>query len=392
MICFLSGGYGPGGAQSIQLTLFKSLVARGEQCKLFDVRNGWVHKTFQDTGLPFEFVEIQLRDKKDYSNHLGQEDLLIVFDGNLFGNMLLFSQSECKVLVWEIYYPWIERFVYTRYFPIKWLALDQEVKILDLIVNHNAFYFIDIMGKETVEKRLNVKISDSRYLPIPIDKFDVDCSKQNLNSKIILSYVGRSEIWKINPMIKIISDLIKSQLCDQVEINIVSDNVEKFNKYVLNHVCLDDISVNYFENLSGEALNEILKRSDIHVSMGTAALDGAKLGIPTILIDASYEDFPSDYKYRWIFETVHLNLGQVISNKTTNFDGRHSIEEIIKSIRNNKKTLASECRKYVLENYHVNNVVDKVIAYKSTSTLMMNMFSKFFVYRYFRLLRNFGVR
>lgn len=392
MICFLSGGHGPGGAQSIQLRLFKSLIAKGEQCKLFDLIDGWVYKTFIDTNLPFEFVEIQFRDKNDYSEHLDQEDLLIVFDGNLFGNMLLFPKSECKVLVWEIYYPWVERFIYTRYFPIKWLALKQEIKILDLIVKNNAFYFIDIMGKELVEKRLNVEIEESKYLPIPIDDLDIDCTNQNLNEKITLSYVGRSVIWKINPMVKVLSDLIESNLGNQIEVNIVCDDAGAFNKKLVQHVCVDGLSITYYENLNSKQLSELLQKSDVHISMGTAALDGAKLGIPTILIDGSYDLFPPGYKYRWIYETKHLNLGRIINSKSSEFDGNYYLRDMIESLRENKKIIANECRNYVFNNYHVDIVVDRVIEGKRTTKLKMSMFSRFCVYRYFKLLRKFGFK
>ena len=171
MIAMVSCVRGPGGVQSIQLTLFKAMVARGEKVALFDIKDGWVLKTFTESGLPFEFIEVIEKDKKDYSKYLFPEDLLIVFNGNLFQNVLLFSNSECRVLFWEVFYPWVERFIYKKWFPIKWLAQSQEKKVLSLMAEKNAFYFIDKMGKDAVEKRLNITINDTHYLPIPIDGF-----------------------------------------------------------------------------------------------------------------------------------------------------------------------------------------------------------------------------
>jgi hypothetical protein len=393
MIAFLSGGYGPGGAQSIQLTLFKELIERGIQCKLFDLYDGWVHKTFIQTGLPFEFVEIQMRDKNDYSSHLTKNDLLIVFDTNLFGNMLLFSDSQCKVIVWEVYYPWVSRFIYTRYFPIKWLALNQEIRVLDLIVRNDAFYFIDVMGKELVESRLSTLITATRFLPIPIDNVvDVESTSYIVNDTFTISYVGRSVVWKIQPMVKVIADLISTRLESEVQINIVCDDVELFTQTLLKYVSLAGIKLNFFENLDSFELSNLLKKSDMHFSMGTAALDGAKLGIPTILIDGSYDIFPKNYRYRWIYETNDLNLGRIISKNTSTFDGIHALDELVTCIKKDKLEIGKKCQQYTLRNYHVSSVIEKIIESKKTSKLTMNMFNNLLVIKYFRLLRNLGIR
>ena len=49
---------------------------------------------------------------------------------------------------------------------------------------------------------------------------------------------------------------------------------------------------------------------DILIGMGTSALEGAKLGVPTILVDAWESFYPVGYKYIWLFEAETFVLGE----------------------------------------------------------------------------------
>lgn len=393
MYSFLSGGYNHGGgAQTIQLSLFKSLSERGERCKLFDVKGGAVHKAFLETGINFEFIEIDKpKSKKDYSKHLTDNDLLIVFDTNFLGSLLYFSNARCKIIIWEIYYPWIERFLYKRNFPVKMLAIQQEKKILNEFVKHNAFYFIDYKGKETAEKRLNTKISDNFYLPIPVI---VPAEKRELSgretTKLMVTYVGRSVVWKINPFIKVLKDFIRYHGTDNVDFIVVCDNITTFKSSLQDKIEeFNQLSIKFYENLSQEDLGNILSNTDLHFAMGASALDGAKIGIPTVLIDASFYDFPENYRYRWIYETTCPILGVMIEQQVP--DNKHTINDIINELKNNTESISVKCREYVIENYDIDIITEKLINYKSKAELSFKPFQNMLFLKYFKLLRQLGL-
>ncbi|MDP4185521.1 MAG: hypothetical protein Q8862_10215 [Bacteroidota bacterium] len=395
MYCFLSGSYGHGGgAQTIQVLLFKSLTQRGEKCKLFDVKDGSVHLTFLETNIPFEFIEIDKpRSKKDYSKFLQDDDLLIVFDTNLFNNLLYFSNSNCKILVWEIFYPWVDHFIPNLYLPIKWYTRQQEELILREIVRNNAFFFIDYMGKEATERRLKISISDDYYLPIPIEMPLGDNLKKAPDSNVSISYVGRSVNWKINPFIHILRDFKKIKSPDLVKYIVVCDDTSLFKAELEKKFdAYNDIPIQFFEKLTLEQLNHVLEKSDLHFAMGAAALDGAKLGIPTILIDASYSDFPEDYKYRWVFETEKLNLGKMLKADTISYDGKHTLEEVILDLKMNWTTISLKCREYVEMNYGLGKITDEIVNYKKSARLTWMPFRNLFINRYLKILRRFGIR
>src|SRR5205823_7718665 len=60
-------------------------------------------------------------------------------------------------------------------------------------------------------------------------------------------------------------------------------------------------------SLTGRDLQRyLIERVDLLVAMGTSALEGARLGIPTILLDIAYGRVKEGYEYKWLFESRQL--------------------------------------------------------------------------------------
>ena len=96
--------------------------------------------------------------------------------------------------------------------------------------------------------------------------------------------------------------------------------------------------------------------------MGTGALDGGILGIPTIVVDYSMEVFPENYKYLWLYDTICFDLGHPVEKN--NPEKSSTMEEIILlySQSNNKVNLISELTfNYVNKNHEIKQVVDKLL-------------------------------
>jgi hypothetical protein len=392
MICTLSLGIGPGGVQSIQIALFEYYSMKGKPCKLFDIKTGWVYTELKRRNIDFIFIEIdKIRSKKDYSQYLDQNDLLILFNGNFFENILLFSHSKCKILFWEVYYPWLRRFIYTKYFPIKLLATQQEKKILYLLYSNNAIFFIDCMGKSFMENIFKTTISNNKYLPIPI-KIPEKGHIAELKYLYIITYLGRAVDWKIYPLIKFMSDLIQNNIFNN-EINIITDNSiyfhEKLEEYIPN---IKLLKISYYENLSNESLDEVLRSTNLVIGMGMSALEGAKFGIPTILIDASYNCLPNDYKYRWLFDTEELSLGKIIDKNTVKYGGNMTAIDILKEIKAKYTKLSDLCYYYVQSNYDIQLVVNRIDEYNQKATLTMSSFVNLFIAKFFKVLRLLGIK
>lgn len=382
-----------GGVQSIQITLFEHFSNKGMSIKLFDLIDGYVYQELVRKKINFTFIEIdQRRSKKDYSQHLHEDDLLILFNLSFFESMLLFKDSQSKILLWEVYYPWLENFPYTKYYPFKFLAKKQEKKILSILHENGAMYFIDSVGKSIVENLLNICISNKKYLHIPV-KVSVEPNIIELGEKLIVTYVGRAIDWKIYPLLKVLTDVKNYNLHDTIIINIVTDNVVSFKEKIKK--CIQTINlfeINYFENLFPDELELLLLGSNLNIAMGTAALEGAKLGVPTILIDASEYEFPKEYQYRWIFTAEDHKLGDLIKDNLINYGDRMSINEIISDLKDNYAAISNKCFEYVSSNFNIENIAEQIVEYNKVTTLKISSFTHLPIMKMHRILRNLNIK
>lgn len=111
------------------------------------------------------------------------------------------------------------------------------------------------------------------------------------------------------------------------------------------------------------AINDfLLNNADLHFAMGTAALDAAKIGIPTILVDYATKEFPDNYKYKWLFETKGFSLGRNL-DKMPQDDGI-IMDELLTITAANKEKLAqlsNTSYEYVVNNHSDEKIVTRLI-------------------------------
>lgn len=382
-----------GGIQSIQIVLFEYFSKNGFPCKLFDSIDGYVYKELTRNNIEFTFIEIdQRQSKKDYSQYLHEDDLLILFNLSFFESMLLFKHSKSKILLWEVYYPWLENFPYTKYYILKLLAKKQEKKILSILHKHRAMYFIDFEGKSIVENLLNVNISNKKYLNIPV-KIAIKANIMQINKKLIITYVGRAIDWKIYPLIKVLEDVKNNNLHDTIMMNIVTDNIVYFKEKIKKHIQnIDLFEINYFENLFPKELEDLLRHSNLNIGMGTAALEGAKLGIPTILIDASLTKLPKDYKYRWIFNAIDFKLGDFVNDDSINYGGEMSIIEVFTDLKLNYGAISNKCFDYISSNFNIETIANQILDYSKEMTLTLTPIVNLPIIKIHRFLRYLSIK
>ena len=209
-------------------------------------------------------------------------------------------------------------------------------------------------------------------IPIPIDSTDARTPSKKLVKRkgLVLSYVGRSDdIWKLKPAKKIVKDL--SKLIDiDFQINIYTDQARPYVEEFRSVSC-SNIDLKFHHGLYGPALRSHLNaHSDVHFSMGTAALEGGLAGIPTILVDPCECDMPENYKYRWLFQTERNSLGRFVGSEETDFPGME-MREVIESCgdENRRIGLADLSQACVLENHSTIVVLDKLLSHPAKATM-----------------------
>lgn len=306
---------GMGGIEKLIITLARDLT-ESHEIVVIARKHGIISDTL--AGLNTEYTQMD-PDTAHLSKDISHDDLLVDF--GTYRVMQALSAVNPRLLVWRVF-PHIgcKSFFASLLSKLQFTVLDKK----------DSLVFMDNGCYETACRELKSTFK-KRILPIPIivreKKYVVERSRTVIN----ITYIGRgSRIWKVKPVKKLVGDL-QMMANQRFHMHIFTDTDELFEAELKN-LKGGNVAIDYHFGYTMESLSKkLLELSDLHYSMGTACLEGAVLGIPTIIADSSYSDFPDTYRYRWLIEDIEYYAGVFLENATP---CGHRLEEIIDSLHN----------------------------------------------------------
>jgi hypothetical protein len=373
MITFFFPEKNIGGVQNliynITVTLFHKFNIK---VKIIDYNDGYVTKRLKSAKIDFKHYDYEMR----YQNptYIENNDTVIITNfSNHFTEYCDLKNINPKILYWNVFPTGLGRINKLKgRWGIPFYSHNQTRKIIHVLFKKKSLYFMSNNGVEYIKNKLNISYdfdqNNSVYIPVPIHIWETNLFfKSVLNrksSKISISYIGRGDKWKILPLISFIRDLIISKKVNMVILYIITQDEGMYQDYIKKNFNINELPlIKYCNNLHGTKLSDFLLNNIwLNISMGTAALESSVLGIPTILIDASYNLFPSTYKYRWLFECQKFDLGRIINKGDVYFAGQN-ISEIIAKVMNYKKIneISNKCYRYTNTYHSSEKVVEKII-------------------------------
>ncbi len=226
-----------------------------------------------------------------------------------------------------------------------------------------ALWFMDQSNLDKTRKYLFKNISDVDFVPVPalgskLIKSKVLPEKDTLN----FTWVGRLCDFKSYILMYTIKKLSSLAFAQKKNIRFSIIGEGPFKKEISDlNVDHEWFSLEILGSLKPDALdNYLLENTDVLTGMGTSALEGAKLGIPTILLDISYYPVKGDYKFRWLHESKIFDLAHDI----TQFDlkkGNLSLHNMLNDLHSNYQALSTKALEYFLQNHEMKIVLDKFI-------------------------------
>jgi len=208
-------------------------------------------------------------------------------------------------------------------------------KFLSELIKKDGIVFMD-EGNFLYNKNLfslKEEIDEVNYLPIPINlnKSNFWLDYHNKSDKLILGWLGNFADFKAPILIKVLQDIENVIKNKNKIIRFLIIGEGEFKGLILKNLKkLSNIkkSVQFIPTITGNKLEQELLKMDILFAMGTSALEGARLGVPTVLLNSSYK-IPISYKYKWIFETQNYSLGGLLHKYSSKIINKHSMEEIL---------------------------------------------------------------
>lgn len=262
------------------------------------------------------------------------------------------------------FYRLISSFFYSR-------TIENLRSFILLCLGKKALYFMDQTNLDKTNRYLGLNIQNVDFLPVPASDVPICNAKKRVDPEekhISFCWIGRLCDWKAHMLIYTIRKL--ATVAKELKINIVYHVIGdgEFREAVENiGVDNDYFRLKMLGSLMPSVLDEfLLGKVDILTAMGTSALEGAKYGIPTILIDFSYYPVKKDYKYRWLHNTVNFDLAHEIAD--SDFEtGNSTLKDMLIAAGNDYDQLSKRSKEYFDNKHAIGGVMDKFIknAYSS---------------------------
>lgn len=261
--------------------------------------------------------------------------------------------------------PWLHRFfLATLLSPFR----RQSRGYVKTALANDGLVFMDRPNVDVTEWALGFEVKDPKFLPVSIAKFLESPTPSKASSPLRAAWIGRIADFKapiLGYTIERLSEAARKER-SPVEFTIIGDGKEHLG---LEQYIHDFFKIQHTPFLSPPEVEEFLaSKCDVLFAMGTSALEGARMGVPTVLLDFTYGEVPNGYRFRYLFEAKQFSLGDLIDQKRI-IGGGALAEEILAQVRENRAELGERSRQYFLAHHAIDAVGRKLVDLASRSQL-----------------------
>lgn len=377
-----------GGAEILLSRVAESLSGRGAFVVVVDGENGIISKNVSSANVDFVTTRLDspVRVSADYcisfASHISSLSRFVILN------------DDCRVVFWSIH-PlnaiYLPPVLGGRIFSLglKYLKLlnglmfGEEVAVRAAIVNalveKKAFYCMDGESARLINLYYGFG-HEFDFIPVPVfvEPAGRDVRHQKSNESITLVWYGRLCDFKAHSLIFLIAKINGSAHKSRIRLIIIGDG--DYRSSVEAFVAKTELEVRFMGVLPNKEAASLIERSaDVVFAMGTAALESAALGVPTVLMDASYAEINFPYRFSWLFETKQFSLGMLVDRKTP--CRGMLLDELIGEFERNAEVIARACFEYVDKNHRRETVVDMLCGSCERSSMSFSEYTKISFYR-----------
>lgn len=233
-----------------------------------------------------------------------------------------------RVLWWNVF---PETLALGRTRLVRLINLPLKAHLLRYLIRNNSVCFMDETGVRWLTRVFRVSIPHPLFLPLPVR---AEGPNRYLDKpfpppdRVTLTSVGRAVDWKVLPFAHFLNQA--SALLPIETVHVFTDDAGKFRRLLSGRCAFPSERLSFHEGVYDNALkSQIASLGDLHFAMGTSALDGAGVGVPTVLLDA-FNDLSLTHlaRYRWVHEARAQPLGELMTPENPVSRGRPLAELI----------------------------------------------------------------
>ena len=293
--------------------------------------------------------------------------------------------QKVKVLQWAAHeanlIPYLSKFGVIANYQRKSLLLHKALYILDrsayrnlsrwigMMIERGAIVFMtESIFQSTIKYLFLTNIKSPTYLPnfsYGENTYDHDliiAKSKSVTTKLNLCWVGRIADFKVH-----ILNYSLRKIAEYARRNSINIRFHIIGVGICQDYLQVDVENEFFEvievgELEKSEVDYYLERNiDAMFCMGTSALDGAKIGLPVVLLDQSYVEIEEGYIFKSLFDSAGFDLGHPVS--TVDFDaGNRTLDFILDEFRFNYLEMSRKTRDYFLQNHSIDTVAAKFLA------------------------------
>lgn len=252
-------------------------------------------------------------------------------------------------------------------FFIKKYLLKRGNSMVRILNACGALCYTDIMGQSRTLKEAGIEpdeYSEKKRIPIAISIPELKSVKKQddyVTDRIRFGWVGRiANDFKVIPILDLMDQLEKISKDRKISLTIVGtgDGYGRIEAKMREM----NYEIHAVENVAYDLLGEYIKEHfDILAAMGTSALDGGKVGVPTMILSPVRENDPHIVSYRWIHESLGFSLGEYPGDQTGVKQVKKKFSEMIREYMSHKKELSQLSYEYTLH-FDENKVFEKLLS------------------------------
>lgn len=381
MIFFLFSFKQVGGVPTLFYNLARGFIRQNVDFTLIAYKDSVIHDLFEKLHSTYSFWEYSEISNDSIEKKIKKDDVIIItwWDPKL----KLFAKVNPNIIFWNVFPDTLKL---SNQIRGKFLLKKKTKLLIEKMIFLNGLILMDDAPFNWFAE-FNLKKNYEILLPIPIcieNNWFFTSKKETQTLRI--SYIGRAEEWKIFPLLKIINDISNlGNVRKSIVLNVITDNILRL-KETIDKIKMksNKLQIRYFDNIpNGELSGFLLENTDLNIGMGTALLESAKIGIPSLMIDPSNVTILDNYRYRWLYETKNYNLGDFYC-QDKDYPGALLVDILLKFDQSKYIDEQSiRCFEYVKNNHNLEKITIALLS-KITSVehRVKDVIGQVFVYRY----------
>lgn len=221
---------------------------------------------------------------------------------------------------------------------MRWLhpVMDRAIKNYFRTLNdQNGIVYYDLSTIEVTASVLETEVKNPILVAVPIEVPDEPTKRPRLRPRsLVVAWIGRLCDFKIHILLHTVNRFSKWALESgtEVEFQVIGEGEEGWR---LDHlpVANPHFKLRRMGIISGDQLHQhMLDHVDLVTAMGQSALESGRLGVPTLLLDFTYREIRSHYRFRWLHRSSRGDLGHLITERDEeDADGLPALMETLRT-------------------------------------------------------------